>query len=343
MCGFRAALVLALGSLIPGLTTSTAAQDRQTSEIRNTDLTNEDVLEMLQAGLPQEVVIAKINSSPCDLDTSPIGLKELKAAHVPKKVMVAMIQAPAAASPACAHAGARTPANKISGRIQNISPDEMWKRVTQCIFPAYPQLAFNSHITGTVDIGLGISPDGDVGKGKHSRVLDGPAPLTQAAMEAIRQWKFQPNAVQGEMTWTRVRALVRFNDDGTTLVDLAPAILADDFGDPGTPRSAATALPRPAIAPECKPDKNHGPRPIFTPEADYPETGRRARKQGEVWLALIVGTDGLPRDIKVLGSTGKDFEQKAIETVQQWRFEPALKDGEAVEKPIQVRVRFRIR
>ena len=46
------------------------------------------------------------------------------------------------------------------GRIQNIPPEEMWKRVTQCLLPAYPELAFNSHITGTVEIGLHISPEG---------------------------------------------------------------------------------------------------------------------------------------------------------------------------------------
>ena len=93
-------------------------------------------------------------------------------------------------------------------------------------------------------------PDGEVGI--HSRVLDGPALLVPSAMNAINQWKFRPNVVRGEVTWSRVRALVRFNADGTTAVDFAPAILADNFGDPGTPRSAASAFPRPASALECK-------------------------------------------------------------------------------------------
>jgi hypothetical protein len=33
---------------------------------------------------------------------------------------------------------------------------------------------------------------------------------------------------------------------------LSPAILPDDLGDPGTPRSAASEFPRPATAPTCK-------------------------------------------------------------------------------------------
>jgi len=152
--------------------------------------------------------------------------------------------------PSSAQVAANAPANTRSGRIQNIAPEEMWKRVTQCVLPTYPGLAFNAQITGTVDIGLGISPEGDVSN--NSRVLDGPPLLVKSAMDAIRQWKFRPNIVQGEVTWSRVRVLVRFNADGTTAVDFAPAILADNFGDPGTPRSAAAAFPRPAGSPECE-------------------------------------------------------------------------------------------
>jgi TonB family protein len=136
-----------------------------------------------------------------------------------------------------------------SRRIKNIAPEEMWRRVTECTFPTYSGLAFDSHITGTVDIALIISPEGNLAS---YRVLGGSPLLVTSAMDAIRQWKFQPDAVDGEVVWTRVRALVRFNSDGTTVVDLARGLLPDNFGDPGTTRSAEGRLPRPASAPECK-------------------------------------------------------------------------------------------
>jgi hypothetical protein len=153
------------------------------------------------------------------------------------------------ALPSSAQVAANAPANTESRWIQNIAPEEMWKRVTLCVFPTDSALAFNSHIAGTVDFGLGISPDGDVA---IHRVLDGQPFLVQSAVDAIRQWKFRPNVVRGEVTWSRVRALVRFNADGTTGVDLSPALLADDFGDPGTTRATAGTFPRPASTPECK-------------------------------------------------------------------------------------------
>jgi TonB family protein len=151
--------------------------------------------------------------------------------------------------PTYAQVTANPPSSVSPGRIQNIAPEEMWKRVTQCVFPTYPGLAVNSHITGTVEIGLGISPDGDVA---NFRVLSGPPLLIQSAIDAIRQWEFRPNEVHGEVTWSRVRALVRFNADGTTAVDLSSAILPDDFGDPGTTRSTAAPFPRPESSPGCK-------------------------------------------------------------------------------------------
>src|SRR5713101_6988655 len=57
-------------------------------------LTNADVLDMLSAGLSQEIVIAKIAASTCEFDTSPDALKVLKAKNVSDAVILAMVQAP---------------------------------------------------------------------------------------------------------------------------------------------------------------------------------------------------------------------------------------------------------
>jgi TonB family protein len=140
------------------------------------------------------------------------------------------------------------PVGQESPRIKNVSPDEVRKRVTHSVLPVYPELAKQAHITGTVEIDLGISPRGDVA---NYRVLVGPPLLTDAAVDAIREWKFQPNEVQGEPTWSRTRALVRFNADGTTAVAFAHPLLADSFGDPGAQRNEAleAAIP-PIVAPD---------------------------------------------------------------------------------------------
>jgi hypothetical protein len=58
-------------------------------------MSNKDISEMASAGLPPEVLIAKIKSSSCDFDTSPATLKSLKASGVPDAVILAMVEAPA--------------------------------------------------------------------------------------------------------------------------------------------------------------------------------------------------------------------------------------------------------
>jgi len=49
---------------------------------------------MNKAGLPAEVLVAKIKSSQCNFDTSPASLQSLKAAGLGDSVILAMVEAP---------------------------------------------------------------------------------------------------------------------------------------------------------------------------------------------------------------------------------------------------------
>jgi hypothetical protein len=60
-------------------------------------------------------------------------------------------------------------------------------------------------------------------------------------------------------------------------------------------------------APECtvaeqNPTRHRAPRVVFQRDPDYPEHARRSRESRTVTLALVVGVDGRPRDIKVEAS-----------------------------------------
>ena len=84
------------------------------------------------------------------------------------------------------------------------------------------------------------------------------------------------------------------------------------------------------------------PRPVQTPDPAYTDEARRAKYQGVCVLGLIVDADGHPRDIRVVRGLGMGLDQKAIEAVRQWRFDPALKDGKPVAVQISVEVSFRL-
>ncbi len=84
------------------------------------------------------------------------------------------------------------------------------------------------------------------------------------------------------------------------------------------------------------------PHVIYQPEPEFSEQARKAGYQGTCVLNLVVGADGLPRDIKVTTPLGMGLDEKAVEAVQQWRFNPALKDGEPVAAEVAVEVSFHL-
>lgn len=84
------------------------------------------------------------------------------------------------------------------------------------------------------------------------------------------------------------------------------------------------------------------PRATYSPDPEYSEEARKAKYQGTCVLWLIVGPDGKPRDIRVTHTLGLGLDEKAIEAVKTWKFDPAMKDGKPVAVEISVQVDFRL-
>jgi TonB family protein len=81
---------------------------------------------------------------------------------------------------------------------------------------------------------------------------------------------------------------------------------------------------------------------ISKTEPEYSEEARKAKYSGTVLLSLIVGADGLPRDIKVVRPLGLGLDEKAVEAVQKWRFRAGIKGGHAVATQATIEVSFRL-
>jgi protein TonB len=84
------------------------------------------------------------------------------------------------------------------------------------------------------------------------------------------------------------------------------------------------------------------PRAIYDPEPQYTDEARKSKVQGVVMLAVIIGPDGRARDIRVSRSLGMGLDEKAVETVRTWKFEPARKDGQPVAVLVNIEVNFRL-
>jgi periplasmic protein TonB len=82
------------------------------------------------------------------------------------------------------------------------------------------------------------------------------------------------------------------------------------------------------------------PHPTYTPDPAYPKKAREARQQGTVRFRLVVGADGLPRDIAVDRPLSPELDEAAMNAVKRWKFDPATKDGRPVSVQINVEVQF---
>jgi protein TonB len=77
---------------------------------------------------------------------------------------------------------------KIGGNVQGA-------KIIRKPPPVYPQLAKSARVSGVVHLAAIIAKDGTIQE-LHS--LGGPALLIQAAMDAVKQWVYQPTMLNGE-------------------------------------------------------------------------------------------------------------------------------------------------
>jgi len=75
------------------------------------------------------------------------------------------------------------------------APAHADRKITLRVSPNYPELARRMHNHGVVRVEASVRPNGSV---KSTRVLGGNPVLVDAAIDAIRNWKFEP--AQGETT-----------------------------------------------------------------------------------------------------------------------------------------------
>lgn len=84
------------------------------------------------------------------------------------------------------------------------------------------------------------------------------------------------------------------------------------------------------------------PQVIFGPDPEYSEQARKANYEGVCVVSLFVDPQGHPRDVHVVRSLGMGLDEKAIEAVERWKFQPSMKDGIPVAVALNIEVTFRL-
>jgi TonB family protein len=89
-------------------------------------------------------------------------------------------------------------------RLSAVSAPEL----QQTIAPAYPLLGQHSQVQGSVILQAVIGADGVI---ENLHVVSGPAILSAAAQQAVRQWHFKPYLQNGQPVETKTRITVNFS------------------------------------------------------------------------------------------------------------------------------------
>lgn len=97
-------------------------------------------------------------------------------------------------------AGPSSDALRVKGSVQQV-------KLIHQVRPVYPPEAKKAGIEGLVQLDALIDKEGNVAE---LEVVSGPEALVQAAVDAVRQWRYEPTYVDGKAVEVRTRIDVNF-------------------------------------------------------------------------------------------------------------------------------------
>ncbi|HUE52894.1 MAG TPA: energy transducer TonB [Terriglobales bacterium] len=80
------------------------------------------------------------------------------------------------------------PLEMLTQEIPLPDKDQLTRKVKNKVSPVYPEIARRMNITGTVKVMVIVAPNGTL---KSSKAVGGHPVLVNAAMDAIKKWKFE--------------------------------------------------------------------------------------------------------------------------------------------------------
>jgi TonB family protein len=215
-----------------------------------------------------------------------------------------------------------------NGLPQRVSAGVAGGNLMYRVDPVYPDIAKKAHVQGVVVLRAVIAKDGTV---KDLQYISGAPMLVVSAIEAVQQWKYKPYMLNGELTEVETTITVNYSFEGTaslTEQDHGWAQAEQEYRDLFSAKQVGNGVSAPVLT--------HQVPPEYTPEA------RQAKTEGIVLLSLIVDANGVPRIVHVVRGVGNGLDEKAVEAVKQYKFNPGMEDGKPVAVAMNVEVNFKI-
>jgi TonB family protein len=186
-------------------------------------------------------------------------------------------------------------------------------RLLKMVQPIYPEKARKNFVQGVVILEAKIDESGRV---IDVMVLRSIPLLDQAAVDAVKQWVYEPLILDGKPTKALFTTTVNFKLSDEDIEKFAAGAI-----------KITDAIPPPKLIKKAEPV--------------YPEAARKAGVQGVVILEARTDVEGRVKNVRVLRSVPQ-LDQAAIDAVRQWVYEPLIIDGQPKEAIFTTTVRFNL-
>ena len=191
-------------------------------------------------------------------------------------------------------------------------------RLLKMVEPSYPEDAKKARIGGVVILAARVNEKGDV---EEVKVLRSIPLLDQAAIDAVRQWKYEPLIIEGKLKSAVFTVTVNFK-----LKDEEKKKEIEEF-EKGAVKAEGDIKP---------------PHLIKKVDPIYPEEARKKKVEGIVILSARTNEKGDVERVMLLKSIPL-LDQAAIDALKQWKYEPIIIDGKPRSIIFTVTVRFQLK
>ena len=207
-------------------------------------------------------------------------------------------------------------------------PEVAAPRLVRTVLVLYPDNLSGKELQGMTVMAMVIGTDG---RPSNIQVLHGHGDLfDQAAIAAVKHSTFERGDLAGKPVPVWIDVRVVFHSDRSKAI---PQVVI-----------AERDLPPPD---ESKLEDKHQnplsytpPFPIHTVDADFADPFAQHPFVQVAIVSVLVGEDGLPKDVRIRRGLGFGLDEKATAAVMHYRFLPATQKGKAIAANRDVMVSF---
>ncbi len=113
-----------------------------------------------------------------------------------------------------------------------------------------------------------------------------------------------------------------------------------------TPQTASASSSSSSLGPAAAPtsDADYKASYLKNPKPPYPPLAVKMRLEGKVSLLVEVLPGGRAGKVAIESSSGHELlDQSALQTVKQWQFTPARKDGVIISQVVRIPINFNLK